>query len=159
MQAASVSAALGEGQQLDLPVRLEIEAPPPPRALDAAPTPLSPSPAHPPWRTIAWIAGGAGGAALGAGVYFGVVARSKNDESYAQGCNGDDCPAAAAATRRDALSAANASTACVIAGGVLVATGIALWIVAPSITRPDRVGVVPVALGPGGGVAVAGAWR
>jgi hypothetical protein len=161
MRDASVSAAVGEGQQLDLPVRLEVEAPSPPpgRALDAAPVAAAPSAGPGPWRAIALIAGGAGVAALGVGAYFGVDARSKNDESYAQGCNGDECPAKAAATRRDALSAANASTVCVVAGGVLVAAGVALWIVAPSHARPNRVGVVPVALGPGGGVAIEGAWR
>jgi hypothetical protein len=173
MRDASVSAAVGEGQQLDLPVRLDAEAPPPPpppppaRATDAVPAPIAAS--GPPWRPIALIAGGAGVAALGAGAYFGVQARSKNDQSYAQGCHGDDCPEPAASTRREALSDANASTALMVAGGVLVASGIAIWILAPSGApapatppsgaRPDHVGVVPVALGRGGGVAVEGAWR
>jgi hypothetical protein len=103
-------------------------------------------------------AGAAGIVALGVGAVFDAVAKSKNDQSYAIGCHGDECTPQAAAVRRDAISAANAATALVVAGSLLTASGIALWVLAPSGAKTARVGVGPIAVQSGGGMAVEGSW-
>jgi hypothetical protein len=159
MREVSVSAAVGEGQDLDLPVRLEAEpAASPARAREsAAPSPGG-APAAGPWRAVSVAVGAAGIAALGVGAAFGAVAKSKNDQSYAIGCHGDDCTPPAAQVRRDAMSAANASTALIVAGSVLTVSGIVLWLVAPAGAKTARVGVGPVAVAAGGGIAVEGTW-
>jgi hypothetical protein len=120
-----------------------------------------PSPAVGTWRAVALVSGATGIVALGAGAYFGAEARSKNDASYAQGCVGDNCTAGAAATRRDALSAASASTALFISGGLLTAAGVTLWFLAPSLGGGGGVALVPGASGsrgPVAGLTVEGAW-
>jgi hypothetical protein len=168
----TTSVAIGEMQKLDVPVTMTAAAGTAVQPAPPAPTPPQPvvaaSPAGPeatpsttssavPWRTIGLVAAGAGVVSLGAGAAFGLVAKSKNDQSNSSGCNGDNCTAAAASTRRDALGAANVSTVLFVVGGVLAAGGLALWLVSPS---GDGAGVAvsPVALGGGGGVVVAAGW-
>jgi hypothetical protein len=149
-RAVTTSAALGEGQQLELPVRLEPEPTPeapPPAAATARP--------QGPWPAVGAATAVTGAVAIGLGVYFGVEARSKNDESYSAGCAGDACSAEGARTRRDALAAASASTALFVAGGVLAAGGLALW----WTTRSGPVAIAPVALGRGAGIAIRGGWQ
>jgi hypothetical protein len=162
MREVSVTAAVGEGQQLDVPLRLEAEAATRPapavRAAEGEPLQAAGTAVAGPWRAVGVAAGAAGIVALGVGAAFGAVAKSKNDQSYAIGCHGDDCTPPAAAVRRDAISAANASTALVVAGSLLAASGIALWVLAPAGTKTARVGVAPMAALSGGGVAVEGAW-
>lgn len=168
MDAVTTNVAIGKQQQLDVPVRLEpvggsvATASPPEtpssrgvpqsQALDAAPTA-----AHTvPWRTIGLVVAGAGVAAMGIGAYFAVDAKSDEDQSNRQGCIGTACPSAAAATRRDAVSAANASTVAFIVGGVVTAGGLVLSLAAP---HTGAVRVEPVAWGNGGGLLVTGRWQ
>jgi hypothetical protein len=95
---------------------------------------------------------------LGVGAAFGLVAKSKNDQSNSSGCAGDNCTASAASVRRDALSAANVSTVMFVVGGVLAAGGVALWLVAPSGDGGGGVSATPVALAGGGAVVLGGRW-
>jgi serine/threonine-protein kinase len=112
-----------------------------------------------PWRTVGIVAAGAGVVALGIGSYFGLEARSKNDQSYAAGgCIGDDCTPGAASIRRDAIAAGNTSTGFFVAGAVLAAGGIALWVLAPSSRTSGGVALTPVAMDRGGGLSVGGGW-
>jgi len=166
MRDAQATVAISERQRLDVPVRL-----------DAAGSEVTPAPASPsapagddgsrpeaahgtfPWRTVGLVAAGAGIVTLGVGSYFGLQAKSKNDQSNSSGCNGDTCTGSAAQIRRDAISAGNTSTVLFVAGGVLAAGGIVLWLVAPSSEGGSGVSVTPVALGAGGGLTLAGRWQ
>jgi len=107
---------------------------------------------------VGLVTAGVGVVGLGVGTAFGLVAKSKNDASNSSGCNGNNCTSQAAATRRDALSAANVSTVAFVAGGVLAASGVVLWLAAPKGDADQGVGVTPVALGAGGGIQVTGGW-
>jgi hypothetical protein len=162
MRDAQATVAISERQRLDVPVRLEAAG------ADATPTTVSlppasdaaPAPSAFPWRTVGLVAAGAGVVTLGVGSYFGVEAKSKNDQSNSNGgCNGNDCSAAAAQIRRDAISAGNTSTVLFVVGGVLAAGGIVLWLVAPSSEGSTGVSVTPVALGAGGGLVLGGGWQ
>jgi len=163
MRDAQATVAISERQRLDVPVRLDAAGSdatsPAAPAGDAA---TGPEAAHGtfPWRTVGLVAAGAGIVTLGVGTYFGIEAKSKNDQSNnpGGGCVQDNCPPAAAQTRRDAISAGNTSTVLFVAGGVLAAGGIVLWLVAPSSNGGSGVSVAPVALGAGGGVTLAGRW-
>ena len=172
MREVRTSVAIGESQQLDVPVSLEPES----AGAPAQPAPVAPtstaaeeSPAgteaapssnsgSSPWRTVGLVTAGVGVVGLGVGTAFGLVAKSKNDASNSSGCNGNNCTSQAAATRRDALSAANVSTVAFVAGGVLAASGVVLWLAAPKGDADQGVGVTPVALGAGGGIQVTGGW-
>jgi hypothetical protein len=158
MRDALKTVDIGERERLDVPVSLEEAA--------AAGAPTS-SPGGDqanasegtefPWRVVGLAAGGAGIAALGVGSYFGLLAKSKNDQSNSSGCTpNNDCSGSAAAIRRDAISAANTSTVFFVVGGVLLAGGVALWFLAPSQSNHVGVGVAPVARG--GQIAVKASW-
>jgi hypothetical protein len=162
MRAASASVAIGERQELDVPVTLEPEptaiamAPAAPASTPSAPPVRS---SGPPWRVISLVAAGFGLVGIGVGSYFGVEAMSKNSQSDAAGgCVGDNCPQAAATLRHDALSAATASTAAFVVGGALVAGGVVVWLVAPKPRGDARVGVTPNALVGGRGLSIVGRW-
>jgi hypothetical protein len=171
MRDAQATVAISERQRLDVPVRLEVagaDTTPttasPTASPDAAPAgddASRPEAAHGafPWRTVGLVAAGAGIVTLGVGSYFGIEAKSKNDQSNTSGCNGNNCTQAAAQIRRDAISAGNVSTALFVAGGVLAAAGIVVWLVAPSSEGGTGVSVTPVALGSGGGLTLAGGWQ
>jgi len=153
-RAVTTSVAIGERQKLDVPVRLEAVAPSP-AGLETVPVATTRAV---PWRTIGLAMVGTGAVGLGVGAVFGFVAKSKNDQSNRSGCDGDNCTAAAAAVRHDALNAASASTVAFVVGGVLAAGGVVLWLVAPS-DADHAVGMTPVALGGGGGLVVTARWR
>lgn len=104
------------------------EAPPPPPPPPAAePKPSGGS--LTPMRIGAFAAGGAGILALGAGGFFGLRALSKNSESEDAGCSGNECTTEEGKKLRDdAISAGNAATVATIAGGVLVAAGVTLFV-------------------------------
>jgi hypothetical protein len=99
------------------------------------------------WKAIGLANAGVGAAALAAGSVFGAIAISKKNGA---GCNASSvCPTPTAVqSLKDAGTAATTSTVFFVAGGVLAAGGLALWLLAPSST--PKVQAVPVA-GPGGG--------
>jgi hypothetical protein len=82
--------------------------------------------------TLHWVgigAAGAGVVSLGIGGVFALSAKSKHDDS---GCVDGACPNEAALdANEDARSAGNVATVAVVAGGVLVAAGVTLFLVAP----------------------------
>jgi hypothetical protein len=167
MREAIASIAIGERQQLDVPVRMEavrleaLRREPVRREASggAGPPAAGAVGGGAPWRTVGLVTAGAGVVALGVSAALAFVAKSKEDQSNDSGCHGNDCTAAAAATRLDALSAANASTVAFVVGGVLAAGGVVLWLVAPPSNGDRAVGVGPVALAGGGGVLLTGRWR
>lgn len=74
--------------------------------------------------------GGAGIVGLGLSAYFGLRASSLNEQSKIDGhCDANNgCDALGLEKRNDAVSASNAATISLIAGGVLAATGVTLFV-------------------------------
>jgi hypothetical protein len=113
-------------------------------ALEDAPAPaLAPAPAPllsvAPWRTLGLATAGVGVVALGVGTAFGVVAVNQRNSA---GCPGNVCPDdGSASTLRGAKGSADVATALFIAGGALVAGGLAVWWLSAG-TGPARTGVL-----------------
>ncbi|HTQ43546.1 MAG TPA: hypothetical protein VMI75_12365 [Polyangiaceae bacterium] len=147
-----VSLAEGESRETVVePGALLPHVVPPPVAVSTRPpeTPDAPPRAL---RVVALATGAAGVLSAGVGAYLGIQAM--NGRSGAPGtCSGDVCDDTGAAVRRTAIQNADASTVAFAVGGALVATGVVLWILAPS-SAPARstVGLAP-GVGPGGGGA------
>ncbi len=106
-------------------------------------------------QRVAGIAAGAGGLAiLVTGIVFGVVAKQQWD-SASDKCHDGSCPAATRPTALDershALTFGTVSSVGYIAGGVLVAGGVTLYLTAPKKTEPGspaaRLGLSPTAGG------------
>jgi hypothetical protein len=102
------------------------------------------------------IAVGIGTLGLGIGTYFGVVAIEKQKDAN---CPANVCtsPSGHPDVLRDANNAGKLSTAFMVAGGVFVAGGVALWLLAPR-GGGSRVALGPAVLPDGAGAAVAGQW-
>lgn len=79
-----------------------------------------------PWRTIGWIAGGAGVVGLGLGATFGVLASSAKSDANCDAAG--FCDRDKLASARDHATIANVGF---IAGGILLAGGAALVLFAP----------------------------
>ena len=91
---------------------------------------------------------GAGGlVGLGLGTIFGLRARSLHDDALDH-CPGDRCTDEARSLQSDARSAATVSTISFIAGGTLLAGGIALVLFAPSAVSSPSSAFAPT-LAPG----------
>jgi len=95
---------------------------------------------------VGLITAGAGVVALGVGTYFGIQAKSKNDQSNTSGCSGNACNDNGYSTREDALSA---STWAFAIRGVLAAGGVTLWLLAPRAATAPRIGTTAFAHGSG----------
>ena len=83
-------------------------------------------------RIAGYAAGGIGLIGLAVGTIFGVSAASKHSDATDAGCKDGACPNAdAAGMEKDAGKAASVATIGFVAGGALLAGGIALVILAP----------------------------
>jgi hypothetical protein len=137
-------------------------AEPPANPVAVAATPAAASPDAAPskhWsaQKIAGFAlGGAGIVGVGLGTVFGIEAISKNGDAHcsAQNVCGDG------SSRIAAIHAGNASTAAFIAGGVLLAGGVTLVLLAPrsSSASAASLQLTPWADGHGAGTTFAGSW-
>lgn len=112
-------------------------APPPPRMEPALPPPAMAEERTSTLRYVGYAVGGLGIVGVGLGVVFGLSANSKFDESTKDpnntGCDANDvCGAQGKQARSDAQSAGTLATVGFVAGGVLLATGVALVVFAPS---------------------------
>lgn len=147
--------ANADKQKLQVP---PLEAGP---AAPAAPPPVAPPQAAPSadegskggssLPIIGLVTGGVGVVALGVGTYFGLRAKSLNDDSKEQGCNAqNECTPTGGEKRDDAKSAATASTIAFVVGGVLTAGGVALYLIGSSSNEspPAAALAVSPALGP-----------
>jgi serine/threonine-protein kinase len=85
-------------------------------------------------RTSALVTAGAGIVGMGLGALFGLQAKSHLDESNSnQHCLPDNrCDGVGTLARNQAISSATASTVSFVVGGVLVAGGVVLYLLAPS---------------------------
>ncbi len=112
----------------------------------------SPSSSGSALRTAGMIAGGVGVAGLAVGTIFGLQASSKQDDAN---CPGNVCKdESSASALRSANDAATISTISFIAGGVLAAGGVTLWLLGSSSASKSasvRVSpLIPSATGPAG---------
>jgi hypothetical protein len=108
------------------------EPEPPPRRAAPAPAPARPrrSPADSSLSATEWLGIGtlaAGLVGVGAGVYFLVDAAAKDEDSK-NGCDRDVCTLEAGQARLDASAARNASALSFVVGGLLVSTGLAVYL-------------------------------
>jgi hypothetical protein len=87
-------------------------------------------------ETAGLVATGAGLVSIGIGGYFVGVTQSRLDASNEGGCNGDRCTPGGAAIRDEARRAGNAATAFIVAGGVVAAGGLAVFLFAPRPQAP-----------------------
>jgi hypothetical protein len=142
-------------------VAVEVPVLPAPGAPDAPP--LAPLPAPRPFGALAvagLAAGALGLAALGAGAIAGMHAGALDRRADAK-CPGILCAdPGAVADSHAAGQFADASTATVIAGGVVLGAGVVMFVVARASRGPRRASfaIAPIALGRGAGVAGGGAW-
>jgi hypothetical protein len=124
-------------------------------AADAAPATPSPASAEKPaasgtrWRTVGWVLGGVGLAGIGVGTVFGLDALSTKSSHC--DANGICTPPG---TARTAYRQATVSTLGLIAGGVLVAGGLGLVLLAPG---GERSSTTSVAIQPLAGPSTIGA--
>ena len=161
-------AVMGEGATVDVTIPpLEHEAPA--AAAVVAPLPSRPAPSPAPRdgeggdRTarLTWaaIAGGVGLVVTGVGVGFGVSASSKWSDAK-KACPGGHCTRISdQQLGKDAGRAADISTLCFALGGVGLATGLVLWLTAPSgePSSSQAVRLTPMISRDSGGVMLGGA--
>jgi hypothetical protein len=128
-------------------------------------TPRAPGPAVGPaattsgarLRTAGLVAGAVGIIGLGVGAGFGVDAIVKQSDAH---CPDNQCrPGSNPAALGDAQTAGTLSTVFFVAGGVLAASGILTWWLAPrAAVSTAWVRPVPLTLARGGGLGLAGEW-
>lgn len=85
-------------------------------------------------RVAALVAGGAGIAGVGLGLFFGGLAQSEFSDSDSH-CAGDACHPPGLAHRERALAHATRATVFTIAGAVALAGGVILWLASPNDPR------------------------
>jgi serine/threonine-protein kinase len=147
--------------------------PPPPNTVEPPPPPPAPPVLHPEearpeaprsggWpalKTVGVVVGGFGVVGLGVAAGFAVAAANKNSDSknHCLPSDANVCDATGVSLRNGALDAGNAATIAVSVGAALAATGVVLWIAAPSgsaARSSARVRIAPTL----GGVEIAGSW-
>ena len=114
-----------------------------------------------PRRSIAYVVGGVGAAALGAGAIFGIVSLTKKaDIESACGGNAAACTASPGildGEQADQRTFGRLSSLSFVVAGAALTGAVVLYLTAP--TAPEgRIEVAPVADGRGSGVVIRGAW-
>jgi hypothetical protein len=104
-------------------------------------------------RIVALSVGGAGIAALGASLIFGIVARTTYDKSD---CNRMVCDAKNLEIRNDALAHASRATVLGISGGAALAGGIILWFLSAPDSRAEQSKAITINAGYG---TIGAEWR
>jgi hypothetical protein len=146
----------GDGQSptLTVPTLVEIE-PARPAGTVPAVVPTKTGSAWTAPRGIGLLVAGAGVVSLGVGSGFGIAALS---EKQSAGCTGNVCPTDQAKSARDrAGSFADVATGFFVAGGVLAAGGVGLWLLSPRSSPASATPAVGVAIAPGA-MVVRGSW-
>jgi hypothetical protein len=113
-------------------------------------------------RILSFAAMGAGVVGLGVGTVFGFLAKSKLDSSNNGSpapCNkSDQCTTEGLSDRKDAGSFATISTIGFIAGGVLAAGGVVLFLTAPPAPTTTGLTLSPAPLTGGAGALLSGSF-
>ncbi len=108
-------------------------------------------------RTAAPVMVGVGLVGLGFGTAFALVAQGMRNDSNAGHCPGvNTCDARGAQLRQSAVTADVGAVVSFAAGGVLVATGVVMFLVAPPTAMEKFVAVAPVVSPTFGGLAAQG---
>jgi hypothetical protein len=129
-----------------------------PKLEDAPKAPPPSSKGASPWKTVGWVLGGAGVVGLAVGATFGIVAMARKNGANCDANNLCD-PGAASDIKTTSL----VSDVGWIAGGVLLAGGVALVLLAPKAERQSGLGVksvkvVPTVIASGGAVVLGGSF-
>jgi hypothetical protein len=139
---------------------------PPAMAPSAPEAPASTSSGASPLRYVGYAAAGLGLVGFGLAVAFGLHANSKYDESTGDpggsGCDANNfCGAQGKQARADAQSAGTLATVGFVAGGVLLATGIALVVLAPSRASSNSITarLAPMVGAGAGGMTMGGTFQ
>jgi hypothetical protein len=153
-QSKAVVEGIEAKASIDVPaLEAETPAPPPPRP--------SPPPPPPPTgntqRALGLVGAGVGVAGVAAGSVFGLVAKSRVNDAGPH-CTGTVCDASGISDLSDARHAATISTVGFIAGGVLLAGGIALYFTAPHAPANTGLVVAPGSAGSLAGLTLRGGW-
>lgn len=108
------------------------------------------------WKTMGWVLGGLGVAGIAVGTVFGLV--SMNDKNNAHCDAHDFCDPDSLASGRSAATGADVGF---IAGGALLAGGVACLLLAPSGTAAGAgaLRVAPLIGRGGGGATIGGSWQ
>jgi hypothetical protein len=127
----------------------------PPSLPGAAESPRSSGGTSSPWRTAGWVLGGAGVVGLGVGAAFGIVAIGDKNAAHCDASHMCDAGTVVGIKR-----AALVSDVGWIAGGVLLASGVAFVIFAPRGSHEPTAGVrlAPVVTASGGELVAGGSW-
>ena len=96
-------------------------------------------------RLTGLVAGAVGLVGVGVGSYFGLRAKSANDEAEASHCDPRFCDAEGESLKDQARSRATVSTVAFLGGGLLLAVGAVLYFTAPR-ARATNVGGLPAGL-------------
>jgi hypothetical protein len=150
----------------DLEAAPVVAAPPPTQPAPAqSPPPIEGPPSDEPsttgnaQRIVGVTVAGLGLAGVAVGSYFGLRVRSKLDEASPH-CNADNvCDQAGFDAREDALTSARVSDIAFVAGGVLLAGGVVLFLAAPKARRSASFGVAPTVGLNEAGVVARASWH
>jgi hypothetical protein len=155
-----VAATLGATATVALPALADAEVapavavmPPPVVAPSEPPPEPAPTNAGGPLRTAGFVTGGVGVVGLGLGATFGGLALSSKS-TVSHDCNGSQCSSTGLSAVSSARSQATASTVGFVAGGVCVAAGLAMVLVAGR--HKERLSLAPTTVEHGGGLATFG---
>ncbi len=111
-----------------------VSAPPPaPPKDDNDVTPSRPGHTQ---RVLGVVTAGVGVLGIGVGTFFGLRSMSKRSDANAECNDANYCTDAGIRARNDAITAGNVATVGFIAGGALLAGGIALYLTAPKGDAP-----------------------
>jgi len=111
-------------------------------------------------KTLGVVVGGVGVAGLVLGTVFALNAKSKNDQALEpQNCRTSSlCTQTGLNLTSDARTSAAESTVAFTVGGLLVAGGVLMWVVAPSSTKTTGVRVLPLLSASTAGVSIDAGW-
>jgi len=110
-------------------------------------------------RAIGWTVGAVGVAGLVVGSFYGLKARSTNDDSLGYCREKNLCQPEGVALRDDARSYGNVSTVAFAIGGAAIASGLVLILTAPSSKAAPKTAVRSVASwNQGPSLALEGTW-
>jgi hypothetical protein len=93
---------------------------------------------------------------LGVGAYFGITARARNNTAAANCPTDTTCNFTGATAESDAKQAATGANVSFLAGGVLVAAGVTIWLLAPS-AKAEKATSLQLVPAPGGAL-LRGSW-
>jgi hypothetical protein len=172
IEGVAAQASLEVPPLAELPTDTAMTTPPPaagapatsaaPPAASAALAPIAPARAShgSTQAAIGLVTGGVGVAGLIVGATFGLIAASDNKDAKNNCRTDSSCNAQGFASNNSALHAATASTVAFVAGGVLTAAGLVLYLTAPSGSprSSGRLVLSPLVGAAAGGLALHGGW-